>query len=198
MSQVWEFRATYSRRYFYATSSPEVTQLLPYNAAISKILDSADDLMVATAELLLASGRGNEKDKTDAIADDRIEPVREVQPTSAITAGDVEKWLHENITALISERAKVPNEIFLAKIADELNVYGISLEQLGGILRDENTKERYHRLLALNNLSFLPVYQQILCMVLLNLNRDIQTVVERVNSQLWLLGLRLQVPPGGV
>lgn len=201
MSQVWEFWANYSRRYFYATSGPEVAQLLPYNTVISKILDSADDLMVATAELLLTSGRENEKEKPtsegSATTSQPNQSQRTVAAKKAITADDVEKWLQENLATLISEKAKIPNDFFLAKIADDLDIYGVSLEQLGGILRDINTKERYRKLLSFSSISFLPVYQQILCTILLSLNRDVQTVVERVNSQLWLLGLRLQVPPGG-
>ncbi len=196
MSQIWEFWANYSRRYFYATSGPEVTQLLPYNTAISKILDSADDLMVATAELLLSSERENESEKSPVEDSGKTAQPSVVETKNVVTAEEVAAWLQENISTLISEKAKVPNRIFLVKIADDLTVYGVSLRQLEEILRDPSTLDRYHRLLEFSNISFLPVYQQILCMVLLHLNRDIQTVVDRVNAQLLLPGLKLQVPPG--
>ena len=203
MSQIWEFWANYSRRYFYAASGPEVSQLLPYNSVISKILDSADDLMVATAELLLASEHESENNVPAEETEGEATTVTVAQAsdtiaTPSITAEDVRIWLESNVTRLIDVRAKVPNRIFIAKIADELNVYGISLEKLEEMLQDPTTLERYRRLLQFNGLTFLPVYQQVLCMILLYLDRDIQTVVDRVNSQLWLLGLRLHAPTEGV
>jgi hypothetical protein len=199
MSQVWEFWANYSRKYFYAASSPEVTQLLPYNAAISKILDSADDLMVATAELLLTSEHSNEP-AVDLVKEtaETPQPVAEEYIPPLTTATEVEAWLQENLATLISEHAKIPNAIFLQKISDELNVYKISLDKLKEILSDATTKERYNRLLEANGISFLPIYQQILCMILIYQNRDPQSILSVVNSQLWLLGIHLELPPDRV
>ncbi len=197
MSQVWEFWANYSRRYFYAASSPEVAQLLPYNAAISKILDSADDLMVATAELLLASEHGGEPaGEVSTEGAEGPQPAVEEKIAEVLTTPtEVETWLQENLASLISERAKIPNAIFLQKISDELNLYKISLDKLKEILSDATTKERYNRLLSINGIPYLPTYQQILCMILIYQNRDPQTILGVVNSQLWLLGIHLEIPP---
>jgi ppGpp synthetase/RelA/SpoT-type nucleotidyltranferase len=51
MPQLWEFWAEYSRKYFY-DSATTTQSLLPYNVIISRILDVADDLMIATSEML--------------------------------------------------------------------------------------------------------------------------------------------------
>jgi ppGpp synthetase/RelA/SpoT-type nucleotidyltranferase len=190
MSQVWEFWANYSRSYFYGNSGANVAQLLPYNVAISRILDSADDLMVATSELLLKGESDPKKEQAEDQTGDTSQPC-------IITAEAVRTWLEKNIAYLFSEKIKIPNELFLTKIANELNIYGISLDKLGEILRDESVIERYRTLLSASNLSYLPLYQQILCMILLYLQRDIRKIVERVNSELLLLGIRLQVFESG-
>ena len=52
MSEAWRFWAEYSRKYFYGASDPNALRLLPYNPAIAKLLDSADDLTVATTDML--------------------------------------------------------------------------------------------------------------------------------------------------
>ncbi len=48
MSQLWEFWADYSRRYFYGASPTKTTST--YNVVVSKLLDAADDLMIATTD----------------------------------------------------------------------------------------------------------------------------------------------------
>jgi ppGpp synthetase/RelA/SpoT-type nucleotidyltranferase len=197
MAQVWEFWANYSRRYFYATSGPEVTQLLPYNTAISKILDSADDLMMVTADLLLSS------EQETAHHNDQKQDNRHASVTAAtneeeyITFDRMKTWLEENVTNLIHETAKVPNNVFIAKTANELNIYNISLGKLADILQDEKIVLRYKKLLDISSIPFLPIYQQILCMILLYLDRDIKVVLDRVNAELLPLGLRLLPPPAG-
>jgi ppGpp synthetase/RelA/SpoT-type nucleotidyltranferase len=50
MSQLWEFWADYSRKYFYGSKQTNVTST--YNVVISRLLDAADDLMSATTEVL--------------------------------------------------------------------------------------------------------------------------------------------------
>lgn len=197
MSKVWEFWANYSRQYFYATSGPEVTQFLPYNTVISKILDSADDLMVATTELLLSSGREPEgSSPAGKLGPQTSAAISETHRSDVVTVDDVRNWLQANIANIIDPRAKVPNEFFIAKIADELNTYGVSLVHLEKILHDQIIKDKYEKLLKANGRTYLPVYQQILCMILLHLSLDIEVVIERVNSQLLPLGLRLHAPDG--
>ena len=58
MSELWAFWAEYSRRYFYAREDSPSSELLPYNVAISRVLDAADDLMVTTSEFLRKSELG--------------------------------------------------------------------------------------------------------------------------------------------
>jgi ppGpp synthetase/RelA/SpoT-type nucleotidyltranferase len=48
MPQLWEFWAEYSRKYFY-NAADTTGSLLPYNVIISRLLDVADDLMIATS-----------------------------------------------------------------------------------------------------------------------------------------------------
>jgi ppGpp synthetase/RelA/SpoT-type nucleotidyltranferase len=48
MSQLWEFWADYSRRYFYGATPTKTTST--YNVVVSKLLDAADDLMIATTD----------------------------------------------------------------------------------------------------------------------------------------------------
>ncbi len=49
MSQLWEFWAEYSRRYFYGATPTKTTST--YNVVVSKLLDAADDLMIATTDV---------------------------------------------------------------------------------------------------------------------------------------------------
>ncbi len=53
MSQLWEFWAEYSRRYFYGSLPTKTTAA--YNLVVSKLLDAADDLMIATTEAIMQS-----------------------------------------------------------------------------------------------------------------------------------------------
>jgi hypothetical protein len=116
---------------------------------------------------------------------------------SIVTPRDVQLWLAKNISKLFGEEVRVPNELFLTKIANELNTYEISLPKLEEIVKNEGVVQSYQNLLRGNNLAFLPLYQQILCMILLYLDRDIRKVVDRLNSELMLLGIRLHVVQSG-
>jgi ppGpp synthetase/RelA/SpoT-type nucleotidyltranferase len=178
MSQLWNFWADYSRTYFYTGTGPIDSELLPYNTAISKILDSADDLMTVTADLLQA---------------DRPE----TEPVEEGTAPDVDatrEWLQSRLGALFGVRARIPNDLFLTKIADDLALYGVSLERLDELLRDDEIDNRYQRLLNESAVLFLPPYQRILCVILLSLGWDDERVVPRLNEALWPQGVRLRIP----
>ena len=65
-SLLWEFWANYSREYFYSRPGGMAEKLRPYTVAISKTLDSAEDLMATTTEILLGetqSEQGNAPEK---------------------------------------------------------------------------------------------------------------------------------------
>jgi ppGpp synthetase/RelA/SpoT-type nucleotidyltranferase len=196
MSQVWEFWANYSRNYFYGNLGASVARLLPYNVAISRILDSADDLMVATAELLLEGEVEPDQLAVESSCKTNLDQ-NSTNIDSIVTPRDVQLWLAKNISKLFGEEVRVPNELFLTKIANELNTYEISLPKLEEIVKNEGVVQSYQNLLRGNNLAFLPLYQQILCMILLYLDRDIRKVVDRLNSELMLLGIRLHVVQSG-
>lgn len=53
-SQLWEFWASYSRKYFYTASGDMVQKLRPYMLTIAKALDNAEDLIATTVDILLA------------------------------------------------------------------------------------------------------------------------------------------------
>jgi ppGpp synthetase/RelA/SpoT-type nucleotidyltranferase len=59
-SQLWEFFAEYSRKYFYSASGDLVERLRPYAVAASRAVDVAEDLVVTTINLL--SGRSDSKE----------------------------------------------------------------------------------------------------------------------------------------
>lgn len=189
MAQMWRFWADYSRKYFYGGSDSS-QQLLPYNVIISKILDSADDLMLATTDFLLPVGREREKEPTSRVA--TVE--EEIERAGGITSSDLRAWFDKNAAKYFGNRARTPIDLFLYKIADELNLYGISLERLEKILQDKEINSQYDAILRASDVPFLYPYQKILCMILLSLSWEITRVVERVNGELWLLGIRLKPP----
>jgi ppGpp synthetase/RelA/SpoT-type nucleotidyltranferase len=190
MAQVWEFWADYSRTYFYAKPDVANAALLPYSAAISKLLDAADDLMSETAKILLAPSPADPEPAVDEVNGDQAA----IAIAPNITADVMRKWLVANIRAVFGEGAKVPNEFFIHKIVDELTLHNISLEQLDEILRNEATRDQYRVLLRDNGLSYLPVYQYILYMLLLSRSATREILVERLNSELRPLGIRLSSP----
>ncbi len=51
-SLLWEFWANYSRKYFYSASGGMAEKLRPYNVAIARALDNAEDLMATTTNIL--------------------------------------------------------------------------------------------------------------------------------------------------
>lgn len=183
MAQLWEFWANYSRSYFYGGSHAKAAQLLPYNTAISKVLDSADDLIIATTDILLHAEREEEEIKKPRAT-----------KVARVAVADVRTWFEKNITKYFGERAKVPIDYFLSKIAEELNLYDVPLDQLEKILQDEKINSTYNEMLKVSNVAFLPPYQRILCAILLGLGWDNESVVKRVNEELSLLGFRLRTP----
>ncbi len=189
MAQVWEFWADYSRIYFYADPTSTNPALLPYSAAISKLLDAADDLMSETAKILLAPAP-TAPEPAPATGGIASTPDSKLPPTS----DDVRSWLADNLRPFFGDKAKIPNDFFVHKIADELTFASTSLEQLGALLGDDALRAQYKALLQQNDLAYLPVYQQILCMLLLARGTTREVLVDRLNSELRLLGIRLQVP----
>lgn len=179
MSQLWDFWAEYSRKYFYGGTESS-SQLLPYNVAISKILDSADELMVTTAQILTQVPE--KKEVTSA--------------TIGVTPPQVSEWFDKNLDKYFGSTAKKPIDFFLVKIADELNLHGISLNELEVILSDKKIRAKYNSILDDSRIEFIPPYQQILCFVLLSRGLKPDRVVERVNNELRLLGITLWAPPG--
>jgi ppGpp synthetase/RelA/SpoT-type nucleotidyltranferase len=195
MAQLWAFWAEYSRKYFYG--GPTFSQQwLPYNHIISKILDNADDLMVVTREMLLqaapdaerASKRGEAAISPEGAATALSEPV------TGVTSSQVRAWFDRNARKYFGPHVNMPIDLFLYKIADELNLYGVSLERLDKILDDKDVNRRYAAILNASQVLFLPPYQKILCLILISLNWETKRLVERVNSELWLLGMQLREP----
>lgn len=184
MSQLWDFWANYSREYFYGASDA-AARFLPYNVTISKILDAADDLMVATTDILLKAGRE--------------EPVPEQAGPKppGVTVDEVRTWFQKNVNRYFGPKARVPIDLFLAKVTEELNLYGVSLARLEEILQNKDNAAVYERLLEASGISYLPPYQHILCRILISLGWNDKQVTGRVNEELWLQGLAL-VPPAPV
>jgi ppGpp synthetase/RelA/SpoT-type nucleotidyltranferase len=180
LSQLWAFWANYSRVYFYTGTGSVESELLPYNSAISKILDSADDLMTATADLLSA------EPSEEAASDERSQVEPDVEATRT--------WLIENLEDRFGRNVRMPNDVFVARIADDLAVYGVSLQRLSELLDDDVVRSRYEAILDVSGLGYLPPYQQILCFILLGLGWDSDRVVGRVNEALWPQGVRLAAP----
>ncbi len=185
MSQLWQFWANYSRDYFYARSGGATTKLLPFNIAISKVLDSADDLMSATTDFL----HGEIEEPTP------IEVVQNIQESSgngAVTIQELREWFKMNVTTYFGPKAKVPIYLFLSKITEELNLYDVSLKRLEEILQSREITSSYNMILHESRIAFLPPYQGILCSVLLSLGWETKKVLEAVNQELGLLGIHLK------
>jgi len=185
-SQLWQFWADYSHAYFYRGSGAMVDKLLPYNVTIAKMFDNAEDLMGATASILSeASEAGPRSDETPKINDEG--------PTNS---ADVEEWLSRNWQGFFGPPVRIPNALILSKIADELNLYGISLDKLSEILQDSRISSVYTKVLAQSLVPNIPVYQHIIFFLLLAVGNDLKSVIERVNKELALLGIKLTAPLG--
>lgn len=182
MSQLWEFWAEYSRKYFYGGKGTMADALLPYNVTISRILDAADELMIATADLLLM-GEGEEQ-----------EPQELAEEEGRITVEAVRMWIRPNLPRYFGRGARMPIDLFLSKIAEELNLYDVTLEDLSEILADEDNQRTYDAILRESRVEFLPPYQHILCRILIRRGLSLEDVVTIVNKQLWLLGIELRLP----
>jgi ppGpp synthetase/RelA/SpoT-type nucleotidyltranferase len=187
MSRLWQFWADYSRRYFYLSDDDRVAQLLPYNVAISKILDTADDLISANLESL-----GRVGDKVAPLPEEQGE-LETATSEATITPDQVRSWLATNLVEYFGN-ARMPNDFYLYKIAEELELYGITADDLSQIFEDTNVAMRYWAILKASDVAFLPPYQQILAKLLLYLDRDDETVVDHVNSQLGPLPFMLRIP----
>lgn len=195
MSRLWEFWSEYSREYFYGREGSVVSTYLPYNIAISKILDSADDLMTATTDLI-------RRDVSDEMqpASDEVEYSHQAMPEQEIE-GQVglqalREWFETNVSRYFGN-ARIPSDFFLSKIADDLSVYRITLEKLGQILDDYKIDQVYKSILRRSNLHYLPPHEQILTKILLSLERDEKSVIEEVNPELRPLGIVLYPAPYG-
>lgn len=181
MSQLWEFWADYSRRYFYG-GSEMAARLLPYNVAISKILDSADDLMVATTDILLQSGK------------EGVVVKEETAEEYALGIDGLRAWFSKRVAKFFGESVRTPTDLFLSKILEELTLYEVTLQTLDAIFQSAENSRRYNAVLSASGVSYLPPYQQILCRILIHLGWDDEKVVDRVNQELRLQGIHL-VPP---
>ena len=179
MSQLWGFWADYSREYFYGRSDQEAGRLLPYNVAISKVLDSADDLMSATTELLIVP-KG---------------PSPEVEPSPrGVSPNELQEWFGKNILKYFGRNVSIPSGLFLSKIAEEMQFHKVTIGRLDEIMADSKNLKKYEEVLAFNHVGYLPPYQQILFRMLLALGWEMPRIVERVNGEMRLLGINLIAP----
>ena len=218
MSQLWEFWTNYSRRYFYG-GSDATARLLPYNVVISRILDAAEDLMVATTHdiesgevrsigelaAVAAAATATEEAAAKALVGASIRPEaaggtrkeEERKRLGELSPEEVGVWLKPRLADFFGSAARMPGSLFLTKIAEDLNLYGVTLDRLDEILKDQKVQGTYGEILGNSGVSYLPPYQQILCRVLIGLGWDMSHVVERVNRETWSLGIRLSAPPPG-
>ena len=187
MSRLWEFWAEYSREYFYG--SELLSSYLPYNVAISKILDSADDLMTITTERIREDA-GSILENTELSEQDFEEITQQAGGAELITVSDFTKWFVGEGRQFFGA-AKVPNEFFLSVIVQFLSDSNIQLETLSEILSDQSTDSIYNEILKSSSLSFLPTYQQIIAKSLIFWGLDEEEVIEIVNRELRPLGMVL-------
>jgi ppGpp synthetase/RelA/SpoT-type nucleotidyltranferase len=192
MSELWAFWADYSRRYFYIREEPWADSLLPYNVAIARILDAADDLMVTTSEFLELSEKG-EAASPESIAGLETPGAGGLE-TPGVSIDDVRAWLTDHGTRLFGDRVRIPNELFLWRIAEDLNLYRISFPELEEFFARPAIVDVYRRTLGASRLDYLPPYQQIKLVVLLGLGWDVDAAVARVNEELVPQGVRLECP----
>ncbi len=184
-SRLWDFWSNYSRKYFYRGAVDDNDPTGPYNLAISKILDTGEDLMVAMTDALLKPAMNEPTEHTEA-----IKPEADQLP---VTDASVKNWLYAHLTELIGPRANMPNQIFISKVTYELNKHGVNLSQLEIAMKDQRLRTIYQATLTNNGVEFLPPYQQILFFILLSQGSTIDDAVARVNEELQLLGIRLRV-----
>lgn len=191
MAKLWEFWANYSREYFYGGAGEKEAQLIPYTTAVSKILDTADDLLIATTEILLGAASEVVPCDTGA-ADDLVEP--EEVPVGAVTAEGVREWFRENVERYFGDQVRVPIDLFLWKVADALNLQGLELADLSSVMDDASTTAKYEAILRASHVRYLPPYQSILCRLLIHAGLELSKVVSRVNEEMTLQGIRLSLP----
>ena len=107
----------------------------------------------------------------------------------------MQRWLQKNTAKYFGPNVKLPSEFFIAKIAEDLNLYDITLRDLDKIFQDVSLTERYNTILETSSLSFLPPYQSIVFRILLSLNLNERRVIELVNRELAPLGSELRRSP---
>ena len=186
MSRLWDFWAEYSREYFYGREGSPASAYLPYNVAISKILDSADDLVTITIDRIrqeVAEDKMPVQGETIVLEEVTPEPGTEQQ--TSLEA--VKEWF-DNDALKHFQNARIPGNFFLSKIAEELSVYGITLDKLPEVLEDQKIDQRYRVILGRSSLHYLPPHEQILTKILLHLGRDEKAVIDEVNQELRRLG----------
>ncbi|RLG45269.1 MAG: hypothetical protein DRN81_02190 [Thermoproteota archaeon] len=187
MSQLWEFWADYSRKYFYRTSTSK--QSLPYQVAISKILDSADELMKATAEDLLSEPNDSAATEQESL-EVHYGKEREI-------VEKVGNWLQQKdrLNRLFGT-PKLPAPVFLIKIQEICDALSITLDDIEGFISDPENRRKYNAILSVSpKVSFLPPYQSMLMYSLIGKKRPDEEVVNLVNEELWLIGKKLRKPP---
>jgi hypothetical protein len=113
---------------------------------------------------------------------------------SQVSVKSVEEWLNKNISLFYGERARMPEPLFIEKIADVLDTNGMSLEELEMVFSDKTANETYEAILDYNGVGFLPPYQKSLFFILLGQQRDLEVIIAEVNTELRLLGFKLYYP----
>ena len=189
MSRLWEFWAEYSREYFYGNEASATTDYLPYNMVISKILDSADDLMVATSDRILQESTNEDTEGVIKDFPNEIQALPRVDD-NAMSLSTLREWFEKNTSEFFGH-ARIPGDFFLSRILEDLRTHNISIDKLLGLLRDKNTDTKYRVMLNRSSLQFLPPREQILTKILLGQESDEKAIIAEVNQELRRLGIAL-------
>lgn len=184
MSELWHFYAEFSRKYFYKPDDPAPDHLKQYLSPLSRILDAADDLV----SNILVAKQEHEK-RTEEQLDGHEPSIQEMK-----------EWLSsENRLENLFGTNNMPDDIFLLKSLNLLSEFEIDFERLENILSKDENKEHYAEFIAASpGLYFLPPWQKILMFVLLDSGESKDTIIEKVNDEIWHRSLELRAPPKGI
>ena len=192
MSRLWEFWAEYSREYFYGNEASAAAEYLPYNMVISKILDSADDLMVATSDRILQEVTEVANEGTNGAEEQPNNETEFLQDVGygSVSLNELREWFEQNSSEFFGN-ARIPGNFFLSRILDDLYTYKVAIEQLTHVLRDKSVDTKYMGMLNRSSLKYLPPHEQILTKILLYLEKDEKSIISEVNQGLRRLGIAL-------
>jgi|SRR5580658_578714 ppGpp synthetase/RelA/SpoT-type nucleotidyltranferase len=157
----------------------------PVDARPVRALGSVSELQ--RGRIIVSEGAGAEVSPPEPTS-------RTAEEIGAISVDDLRLWFEDRVVRIFGSGVRVPYKFFLAKTAEELNLYDFTLSRLDRAFEDPAITQDYEAVLRASRLSYLPPYQQVLFRMLASLGWPMGRVIDRVNREMLPLGIRLSEP----